>query len=495
MKKIAWVAVPLLVIAAAAGAGPWYAGMRAEQALRANAESFGTDKQSPLAISYTRFERGWRNSRAVTRVALKADPAVYFDVQHEISHMPDRESWMRVRSVPQISGAMKANLDYYFGGQAPLVIDTVIGYDGSRVTQFTSPAFSKPLHQRPETTVSWGGLHGQLRVDAGDRWVGSATLPSLVVEGGDTQMILTGMKIDGAWTVHGAAIDWEGETKVGVAECKFITPLQQFAIRDFGVAGYQRSKGNSVTLGYALRIGSGSAVEAGAAGQTINNLVLELELDKLDKPALAKYLSDLSNAEKLIVAPEVRTRLAAQLVMNLAGELLRGSPEMRIKQVGVETPAGSVLAHATVSFDGTNLPAAAFSPEMLSRIKAKADVKMSGTLLRTQLQQQLRSKVEVALRQQGGIGTEENIRAMSEKATEEQLKGFTDAGLLRASGPDFTIEAEFAQGRILVNGMPANQLFGGMFAAPAPALPQEKPPEHEAAAPARYAPLALAGSR
>lgn len=491
MKKVTLVAVPLVIIAAAAGAVPWYAGMRAEQAMRADAEAVGAGKQSPVAVSYTRFERGWLKSEAVSRVALKADPGIYLEVRHEISHTPDRASWVRVHSVPQLTGPVKANLDYYFGSQPPLAVDTVVGYDGTRVMQFNSPAFSKPLHQRPEMTVSWGGMHGTLSVDANEHWVGSAVMPSLLVEGGDTQATVTALKIDGAWDVRGTAIDWQGETKIGLSEFRVVTPLQQFAIKDVTGATYQRSKGNSVEVGYALHVGFGSAAQAGAASQTISNAVLELEFDKLDKKALSKYLADLGNAEQLTMAADARTRLAAQLVMNLAGDLLRGSPELRVKQLGVETPAGSVLAHATVTFDGNNMPEIPFSPELLARLKAKADVKMSGTLLRTQLQQQVRPKVEVALRQQGGLGTEENIRAMSEKVIEEQLKGFTDAGLLRTSGPDFTIEAEFAAGQILVNGLPANQLFGGMLAAPTPpAAPQDKAPGSEAAAPAASTALA-----
>jgi uncharacterized protein YdgA (DUF945 family) len=446
-------------------------------------------------VSYTSFQRGWLKSEAISRVALRADPSIYLEVRHEISQMPDRASWMRVHSVPQLTGAVKANLDYYFDGQAPLAIDTVVGYDGTHVVRFTSPAFSKPLHQQPETTVSWGGMQGTITVDANDHWVGTATVPSIAVEGTDGEALLTALKIDGAWDVRGTAIDWQGETKVGLSEFRVVTPLRQFAIKDVTGSTYQRSQGNSVLLGYALRIGSGSAAQAGAANQTMSNAVLELELDKLDKKALSKYLADLGNAEQLAMAPEARARLAAQLAMHLGAELLRGSPELRVKQLGVETPAGSVLAHAVVKFDGSNLTDIAFSPELLARIKAKGDVKLSGALLRTQLQQQVRTQVEVALRQQGGLSTEENIRAMSEKMIEDQLKGFTDAGLLRASGTHFTVEAEFAAGQMRVNGLPANQLFGGLAAQPAPAAPSlEKPRESEAAAPTAGG-AALAQSR
>jgi hypothetical protein len=96
----------------------------------------GSGKQSPLAVSYTRFERGWLKSEAVSRIAVKADPSIYFEVRHEISHMPNRAGWVRVHSVPQLSGVVKANLDYYFGGQPPIAVDTVVGYDGTHVMQF-----------------------------------------------------------------------------------------------------------------------------------------------------------------------------------------------------------------------------------------------------------------------------------------------------------------------------------------------------------------------
>jgi uncharacterized protein YdgA (DUF945 family) len=491
MNKVKLVAVSIGILAGSACAAPWYNGMRTEKAMRADAETLGVDKQSPLAVSYTRFERGWLSSEAVTRIALRADPTIYVDVRHEISHTPDRVSWVQVHSVPQFTGAVKAHLDYYFNGQPPLTVDTAYNYDGSLVSSFNSPAFTKPLQQRPEATVIWGGMRGTLSVDANARWVGSATVPSLAMEGDDTQATLTALKIDGAWDVRGTAIDWQGETKLGIAEFRFVTALQQVAIKDVAGSFYQRSKGDHLLLGYALRIGLGSAARAGEASQSISNAVVELEFDKLDKKALAKYLAELGNAEKVTMTPEARGRLAAQLAMTLGADLLRGSPELHLKKFGVETPSGSVLAHASVTFDGNNMPEMQFSPELLARLKAKADLKISGVLLRTQLQHQVRTKVEVTLSQQGGLSTEENIRALSEKVIEEQLKGFTDAGLLRATGPDFTLDAEFAMGQLLVNGMPANQLFGGMLAAPMPPVaPQNTVPESEAAAPAAGAALA-----
>jgi len=496
MNKVQLAVSFIAILASAACAAPWYNGVQAEQKMRAELEVLAADKQSPFTISVTRFDHGWLASEAVSRVALKADPSMHVDVRHQIAHVPDRTSWVHVHSVPQWSGELKAQLDYYFNGQPPLVVDTVYNYDGTRVSQFTSPAFTKPLPQRPETTVTWGGMQGTLTADGDARYVATATVPSLAIDAGDGQATLTGLKLDGTWDAHGTAIDWQGDIKLAIAEFRYVTSLTQVAAKDIGAAAYQHSKGNNIQFGYTLHVGFGSSAHAGDASQTISNAVLELEFDKLSKAAMAKYLSDFGNVEKLGMAPEARARLAAQLVMKLGTDLLRGSPELHLKKLGVETPSGSFLAHATVTFDGNNMTEMLMPPELLTRLKAKADVKVSGTLLRAQLQNRVRPQVEVALRQQGGVSTEENIRAMSEKVIEDQLQGLIDAGVLRAAGPDYTVDAEFALGQMLVNGLPANQMLGGLLGAPpAPVTPQSSAPGSEAVAPAPASSAALAERR
>jgi hypothetical protein len=180
-------------------------------------------------------------------------------------------------------------------------------------------------------------------------------------------------------------------------------------------ATYQRSNGNSVLVGYALRIGFGSAAHAGATSQTISNAVLELELDKLDKKALSKY----HRRSEQCRAADDGARCACASGRS-AGHEPRRRSVARLAGAAHETArrrdaAGSCSptpCHLRRQQPGRH----SFSPELLARIKAKADVKLSGALLRTQLQQQVRSQVEVALRQQGEAQhREENIRAMSER--------------------------------------------------------------------------------
>lgn len=253
---------------------------------------------------------------------------------------------------------------------------------------------------------------------------------------------------------------------------------------DMSGAAYQRIKGDNVLLGYLLRVGAGRSAKPGEAEQSFSNAVLDLEFDQLNRKALAKYINDVGGAENLASGTETQNQPAAQIMLELASELLRGSPVIRLKQLGVETPSGSVLAQATISFDGSDLKDIQFSPDLLNRLKAKGNLEIGGALLRSQLQRKVRPQVEMALLQQGAQSTEENIKTLSDKMTEEQLKSLTDSGILRPNGDNFSVEAEFTAGQVLVNGKPS-PLFGGMMMPPVPMDPSQKPaqPEMRAAAP------------
>ncbi|HTS54575.1 MAG TPA: DUF945 family protein [Burkholderiales bacterium] len=469
MNKVVFVAAPICILAAAAGAVPWYLGVQHERTMRAEVSKLSSRAQFPLNLTVTHYDRGWLSSSAVVRFTVKAEPSLYLDVRQDIAQWPDpRVGWVRVRSVPQWTGPAKGVFDYYFGGQPALTIDTVVGFDGSGKTTLNSPAFSKPSQHDPAATVSWGGLQGTMSLGADRHWVASATMPHLRVEGGDTQGGIKALQFDASWDLHGTVADWQGETKLALAEFRFSGPREQVALRDLSGAAYQRNKGDNVLLGYALRVGAGSSAKAGQAEDSFSNAVLDLEFDQIDKKALTKCVDDLGNTEH----PAAQDQQATQTMMDLAAQLLRGSPVMRLKKLGVETPSGTMSAQATVSFDGSNLADTRFSPELLSRLKAKANVEIAAGLLRSQLQRKARPQVEVVLQQRGAQSTEENIQTLSDKLTEVQLKNLTDNGILRSNGTSFTIEAELTGGQVTVNGQPADRLFGGIALPP---LPLEQP--------------------
>jgi len=480
MSRLALVAVPLGLVVAAACALPWYLGLRTEQALRAEMGKLTSRAQFPLNVTFMRYDRGWLSSSALTRLTLKAQPSVFLDVRHEISHLPQpRTGWAHVRSVPQWSSDMQALLDHYFSGRPALTVDSVFAFDGGRKIAFSSPAFDRPLQAAPGAKLSWGGMQGTLSVGTDEQLVASALAPYLRLQGEDTQAGLKALTVDVSWQMRGAAADWQGETKVALGELHFSGPRDQVAMHDLSGAAYQRSNGESLLLGYALRVAGGTSTKAGEPQNSFSNAVLDLEFDQISKKALSKYLDAMRASEQAASTPH--SALTSQTLVDLGAELLRGSPVIRLKKLGLETPSGAVSAQATVTFDGSNLAEMGLSPELLSRLRAKGNLEVAANLLRAQLQRAMRPQAEIVLGQQGAQNTEDNIRALSEKLGDAQLKNLTDSGILKSSGTNLRVEAELDAGQFLVNGQPAVRLFGAILTPPAQQAPRSAHPQVQAA--------------
>jgi len=490
MKKSTFVIVPLGLLAAAACAVPWYVGMRTEHTLRGEASNLSRSPQFPFTLSFVRYDRGWLSSSAVTRFTLKSNADYAVEIHHDIAQVPDpREGWVRVRSVPQWSAPVKAVLDSYFGDQPALSVDTAVGFDGTQTAHIRSPAFSKAVSGTSGAKLNWGGLQGTVSLSQDRRMALNVVAPQFGIEASDVQSGMKNLSLDANWNMRGTTADWQGETKIAVGEFRFSGPQQRVALRDFSGAVYQRGKGDTVLIGYVLRLAGGSSHRDGEGEDSFSNAVLDLEFDQIDKRALAKYLDAVGSPANSAMAADAQNRMSGQLALDLAMQLLRGSPVIRLRQLGVETPAGSLSAQATVSFDGTGLGRIQLTPELMSRLKAKGNLEISSALLRSQLQRKARAQAELALAQQGAPNTEANLKTLSEKLTEDQLKALTDTGILHASGANFTVEAELAGGQVLVNGQPASQLFGRMFA-PAPTM-QTPVPLQPATAPRQAASLPL----
>jgi uncharacterized protein YdgA (DUF945 family) len=155
MKKIGialGVLLALLVVVAAAV--PWYVGVQAEQRFR-DATRERNAGNSPLSVTLVQYQRGWLHSTALHRVSLKADPDVYFDVQHEIDHLPDpRAALWHVHSTPRWPQHVQAAADYYFAKQAAITVDTVVDFDRNVAVHIASPAFSRPLFTQPDVKLT-----------------------------------------------------------------------------------------------------------------------------------------------------------------------------------------------------------------------------------------------------------------------------------------------------------------------------------------------------
>jgi len=471
MKTVKIALVVLLLLVAAAGAAfPWYLGWETEQGFKQGLDHAALGGNSPMSVSLVRYERGWLHSTAVHRVTLKADPEVHFDVLHDIRHLPDpKQGLVIVQSTPRWPEKVQAAADYYFGGKPALSLQTVKRFDRSVSMTLESPAFSKPMLTEPGVTLTWGGASGEMSLEGPARVVLALDLPRVEVDGSGVKAVFAAIQMAGDWNVAGNQAEWSGQTTLSIGELSFTSPFGGGTLKGLESSMVQRNQGETVLVGYSLKVQEGSATEPGAHPQGFQDAVLDIELDRLDKKTLVKYFDDVAGAQQAQVTPEAQSRLAVQLALGMMTEMLKGSPEMRVKKLGMQTANGAVAGSAVLSFDGNGMPAGASQAEMLSRVRFTGSAELSSTLLQAWVAKQVRAQAASALSQQGAPVEEAQVHTLTQQLVQQQLAGLEASGLVKAEGDKFVIRAEFASGKLSINGMPADQFLPGLIPAVQPA--------------------------
>jgi uncharacterized protein YdgA (DUF945 family) len=478
MKKLGMLlGLVLAVLALAAAAVPWYIGWETERHFIASLGDPALKRNSPLAMALKSYERGWLHSRAVHRVSLRADPEVYFDVEHDIRQVPDPNAgWVIVQSTPRWPEKVQAAADYYFNRKAAVSVRTVVGFDRNVSMTFESPAFSKPMLAEPRVNLDWGGASGRISVTDRTRVNVALDAPHVNLSGGGVSVKFAGVAMHGDWNVAGNQADWSGETRVAIREVGFSSLSGGGTLKGLESSVVQRDQGATVMVGYSLKVKEGIAQDAEREQQGFTNAVLDLELDRLDKKALAKYFDDLSNAEHAQMSEDDYDQLVARLALNMLTDLLKGSPEMRVKRFGVQTANGDVSASAAIAFNGKDFAQGAAPFELLGRVKFTGAAQLSTRLLHGWMAQQARAQAVDALALPGAPADEAQMRMLCERIAQEQLAALEASGLLKAEGDKFVVRAELTDGRFSVNGMAADQFLAGLLApSPVPAAGPEVP--------------------
>jgi uncharacterized protein YdgA (DUF945 family) len=478
MNKLTIGAAALVLTAgAAAAAFPWYVGLKTEQHF---VRALGTGvigANSPVSVTLVQYRRGWLHSTATHRIALKADPEVSFSVQHAIRHVPDpARGFVVIRSTPQWPKPVQAAADYYFGGKPAFAVQTVVRFDRTVGIDIESPAFAKPMLAQPQVKLTWGGASGTLSVAQGSKVKVVMQLPRVAMEGGGVVANLAGMELSGDWVMAGNQADWSGRTDFGVREIVVSSPFAEGKLKGVQTSVVQRNQGKTIMLGYTLKVKEGAANGPAQQLQSFRDAVLDVEFDRLDKKVLAKYFDDVSGADQAQLAPEAHDRVVAQMALAMFGDLLKGSPEVRVKRVGLQTDNGQVSGSAVLNFNGEGFAGErmAAPADMLARLQLSGSAELSSTLLQAWMAGGARAQAMSALSAQGTTFEQAQVESLAAELVRQQLATLEASGLLKAEGDKFVLRAELAGGALTINGVRSDQFLPGLVPQPEPAVADDQ---------------------
>ncbi len=465
----------LLLVAAI----PWGVGRLVERTFVTRVEELTGGANALLRMRLVRYERGWLVSEAVHRVELD-DASSSFDLVHRIDHLPRvGEGWARVRSVPQWRGAARERMAHYFDDNAPVTVDTVVGFHGNLSMQLRSPAFDRTLAEEPDVRMTWGGAQGELQVSADGKARARLAVPGLAMHGQGVIATFADLRIQGDWQSTPDPAAWSGETQLIVSAIGLSSPEGGARLRHVEAAIERRDRGDTIGLSCRVRIGEGTALDE-RDREGFRNGVIALHLEQLDKKALRTYLERMSDLPAALPQAQ-QSRANAQLALVLLADLLEGAPRLRIEQAGLTTAKGGFSATGVLGFDPER-PGTSES-DLLARLRLELGVDVSASLLEAWLSRDTYRGVEAALLERGGEVDEALAQELTQRFVRERIDTWTAAGMVVADRDRYKVQIQLARGHLRVNGVPSDALLSSDRMEDVPAGASSLSPHGQGAAP------------
>jgi uncharacterized protein YdgA (DUF945 family) len=469
MKKgLIALAVVVAVLGAAAAATPWYVGYRTQRDFNEWVAKANAAPDATYTIAVTSYDRGWRRSVAVTRVAALGDPKTFLELRHRIQHGPDpRFGWLASETTPEWDGGLRAALQPFFGDEPAFRLTSQQGFDGAWRMTIASPAFEKPVKSGGSATLAWGGASGTGTVTPDGRLVLTVSAPRLALAASDGSFEIGALKLESDGVFAGFDALWTGTMTIGFKEMTGAGGAGELAVRNLSLATTQKDHGATVGVGVALKVGAVRWAGDGPQPRTASDIVWDVEFDQLDKRAIRDYTKAVAALQTRGLPPAAVVQGMQGVVFQLATDLLRGSPVLRLKRIGFRTPDGTFAAEAAVSFPAAGGATPAALPDALQRVKFKGSAKVGRRLLQTAIAERSREEARIQLETRGYDASEDSLKLAADQVAEARIQALEQAGLVRAEGTDVVIDAAWEQGALTVNGKPAEGL-GAMLRSGAP---------------------------
>ncbi|MDR9501429.1 MAG: YdgA family protein [Desulfurivibrionaceae bacterium] len=178
------------------------------------------------------------------------------------------------------------------------------------------------------------------------------------------------------------------------------------------------------------------------AGQQYGPANLQISLANLD----AQTVAQLSKEFQALQMQEGNEAMARDILSSHVPALLAKSPEIRLNDFSLATPAGACEASARLAFDGEGEMSS--NPLLLlGRLSAEAALTADEGFLAVQTKKIIKQRL-------CGQHPAPDCDQEAARAGSKQLQDLTEQGILVLKGGKYTLKASFKNGQALLNGQP-----------------------------------------
>ena len=462
IKKICFVAGAIAaVVFSGAFAAQYRTGEQIEQQLTKFIE---TASKYGYKTKFESYSRGATSSEAVTVTRLAFDPESQFEIvfDHAIDHGPTLgdSAAARIVSTLRLPDGELDQLKQALDGKPAVKVVTLIHEDGSQDIEISAPQFEIEDVDGTGDKLVFGGLNGNATVAADLAYKFDMAAPSVDVLTSDGKFSVSGITTSFDGVPTDIEMLWVGGGDFKVAEVQFQPvegeDVQPVKLDQLSVAFTmsEADSGFDIDGGYAVKT-------LNVAGETVSDIVLDISMGALDKQALKQYIdeaiklqdelaaisaataNDPENAE----AAEKMEAVSMQMLTSAMQVATKGKPALRFDNISFGYGGGRMDGNMMVQYAG-NGDLDAFNPftDISANLALKGTKDMIATIVGEVLaMQQYGARVATL--------TEEERNAVV-GATQFQLDAVVKQGMLADSGEDYTVEATFGGGELLVNGAP-----------------------------------------
>lgn len=436
---------------------PWYAGWRVERDIRNQLTFWEKTRQFPLVVALEKYDRGWFHSSAVVDVTFRNGKSL-FRVEHDITQWPfSRSDLVVIRSIPQFDKQTQARLDYFFDRKPSFQAHTSIGFGGQAVIRISSPAFDRAVPEEPATQLRWGGLTATTRLPRNGRILVDARLPYLGTSSPTEQAEIADVTLAANSGIPGTQTEWQSDTKLSIGRITYLAPNEHATVNDIAATVVSRDLGANVMLGYSITVGSGSARLATEPGVGFSNFAADAELNHLNKAALAKYYDGIANVKKLGLNEKELGDLTRQLAGKMLLDVLKGSPELKLKRLTVQTPEGEFSGSVALKFNGDGFSPPASAREIIQRSAGSLHVEVSQSAMRSFMADYYRPGV-IQYMEARGKATEQDVKRVTDALVKRRLTELEARDLLRRKGGNFVVDVGVDAGNVSLHGVHSKAL-------------------------------------
>jgi len=193
--------------------------------------------------------------------------------------------------------------------------------------------------------------------------------------------------------------------------------------------------------------------------------LLQMKFNNLDARSLAKLGQEMNSFERSSSNPAESNRLMTEKLLPLITAILKKSPSFEIAKAHLVTRDGAIDGRVKVAFDGREDFDVHNAASIIRNLAADGEIEIPVQLSNKMVRGMAAKRPPVMSAEDGSKVAPEDEQRSADQASEAMIAGMEQSKIIVRDGERHKIQFQFRDGKLSVNGQPADNLAAMLGAA------------------------------